>query len=132
MYSHVGIDIAPKTQHTNLSELATFHCRATGVNTFWNIDNITYHTNNNTEDGYTFGEVLVGTENGIGVHDLYLQVPATSENNGTQVQCLTIDSAHILSKVVSLIVQGKYGQWVSKQRMGFHKVDHVHSEEGGS
>ena len=41
------------------------------------------------------------------MHDLYLEVPATMENNNTEVQCVAFDAVHSSSDIVYVIVQGK-------------------------
>ena len=110
LYCNAGIDIAPRTQHANISDSATFYCRAKGANTRWIIESLNYRTENHTEGmGYVFGEIIVGEEDqGVRVHDLYLEIPATVENNGTQIQCLAYDALRSVSDPVFLIVQGKF------------------------
>lgn len=109
---YTGIDIAPITQRANLSisEYASFHCRATGLNTFWNIQGMNYRSRNITENGYRLSEVIVEVLEGgnIQVHDMYLEILITVENNETSVQCGAFVDTIQFSQPVQLIVQGKY------------------------
>lgn len=105
-----GIDIAPVTQHANLSEsnYAKFHCRATGLNTRWNIHTQYFESRNYTEDGYVFSEVILpGVRGNIFVHDMYLEVPTTLKYNKTVIKCVVFVDRELVSEPVLLIVQGK-------------------------
>ena len=108
-----GIDVAPVTQRANLSEseYATFYCRATtSRNTKWSIHMNIYDSRNYTDDssGYRFREVTVEVqESGDVVHDMYLEVPTTVQNNGTSVKCWVFEDVQISSPPAMLIVQGK-------------------------
>lgn len=106
-----GIDIAPTTQRANLSisDYASFYCRATGQNTFWIIDELTYSSGNTTENGYRLSEVILEVlEGGSIVHNMYLEILTTVENNETSVQCGAFFDTFQSSPPVQLIVQGKY------------------------
>ena len=104
-YYHAGINIAPVTQHANL-DYTTFFCRATGLNSCWFIQSSAYSSRNHTEDGYRFGEVIQ-FENWYVVHDMYLDVPTTIENNGTTVQCAVFVDTATVSEEVKLIIYGE-------------------------
>ena len=82
----------PVTQHVNLSDsdAVTFNCLATGANTRWSIKvpsveypqgPPTYRTYNHTEDGYNFLETVQHGTNADDIHNMYLEIPATLENN---------------------------------------------------
>lgn len=106
----VAIEVAPVAVHANLSstDYATFYCRAVGRNTRWGIDDITYNTYNRTENGYIFSEITEWLDNGDVVHDMYLSIRASAENNETEVVCVVFVNFQILSDPVTLIVQGKW------------------------
>ena len=102
------------TQHANISQSATFYCRATGTNTRWSIKNAfeessaTYRTQNFTADGFTFSEIEQhGTTNTDSIHDMYLEIPATPENNRTEVSCVVWVDTPTTSATAMIIVQGK-------------------------
>lgn len=106
------INIAPVTQRVNLSDTshATFYCRATtSINTKWFINGAFFESKNYSLNAYLFSEVIeVQGENNI-VHDMYLEVPATVQNNLTRIQCVIIGHRPLTSQPPAmLIVQGKY------------------------
>ena len=98
------------TQHANLSnsDYATFYCRATGRNTLWNIHDRNYDSGNRTEDDYVFREVIVHQHaNENIVHDMFLDIQTSLENNGTIVRCIAFVDTPSISGPAELIVQGK-------------------------
>ena len=99
------------TQHANISisDYASFHCRATGLNTLWNIKGTNYQSGNATQNGYRLSEVIFEVLEGgnIQVHDMYLEILPTVENNETSVLCGAFVDTFSFSQPVQLIVQGK-------------------------
>ena len=62
-----------------------------------------------SSDSYTFRET---TEQGRSyrsiVHNMYLEMRATVQNNGTEVRCIVFVDSPTFSDPVTLIVQGKF------------------------
>ena len=108
LFVFTGINVAPVTQRVNLSDSnhATFYCRAmTNINTKWFINGASFDSRNYSINAYLFSEVIE-REN---IHDMYLEVPASVQNNLTRIQCaVIIDHEVLVSQPAILIVQGKY------------------------
>lgn len=110
-YCCIVIEIAPVTQYANLSssDYATFYCRATGRNTRWGINDVTYNSHNRTENGYRFSEITEWLYDGNIVHDMYLGIRSSAENNETSVVCVVFLNTYTISDPeAKLFVQGKY------------------------